>query len=79
MVFMKECLKKLILKKSAESKKPAFNYVCSVILNLPVLGLFLSSADFFNKIIFLKKIIRNTITVSNNLDPYLGQNYLQWI
>ena len=48
--------------------------------------LFLSSADFFSKLIFKKKSFKNTIRVSNGLDldqdrhfvgPDLGPNFLQ--
>ena len=48
--------------------------------------MFLSSADFFLKSTFSKNSFRNTIRVSNSLDPYqdqhsvgpdLGPSYLQ--
>ena len=38
---------------------------------------FLSSDDFFSKPTFLKKIIRNTIRLSNSLDPDQARNFVR--
>ena len=41
-----------------------------------ILRSFLSSADFFSKSTFLKNSFRNTIRVSNSLDPDQGRHFV---
>ena len=78
----------LIDKYTAKKISYAFNislaYVIHIILvfilekgYLVILHALLLSADFFSKSTFSKNYFRNTIRVSNSLDPDQGSNCLQ--
>ena len=44
--------------------------------NWVILHAFLSSADFFSKLTFWKNSFRNTIRMSNNLDPDQARRFV---
>ena len=60
--------------------KTLFHLQACVLLTLCMLGnfvcFFLSSLDFFFKINFFKKKFRNTIRVSNSLDPDQARHFV---